>query len=146
MKRVVFDRIREHFYGNDFNLIFNSDIILLRGDSGTGKSYMKERLKSLSSDKLIVYDYIYLNRQDDMFKEIKSKSGVLFVIDDADILLTDEMRKHIAADKNNQYLIIGRDSRLLCLSPIFFKELVFNDNVFSFGEHNTKLYYALSAY
>ena len=42
-----------------------------------------------------------------------SGQGKLIVVDNADLLLTDEIRKHIALDDKNQYLLIGRDPRNL---------------------------------
>ena len=40
---------------------------------------------------------------------LETAEGKLIVIDNADLLLTDELRKFIAFDTKNQYLIIGRN-------------------------------------
>ncbi len=39
---------------------------------------------------------------------ITNSTGKLFVIDNADILLDDNIKKHIVFDDKNQYVIIGR--------------------------------------
>ena len=40
-------------------------------------------------------------------------NGKLIVIDNADVLLNNDMRKYIALDDKNQYLIIGRNPKNL---------------------------------
>jgi len=48
----------------------------------------------------------------------------LVIIDNADILLDDEMRKHIAFDTDNQYIILGRNPEYLYVTKANCKELV----------------------
>ena len=55
----------------------------------------------------------YLDYQKDIESIIKGASGKLIVIDNADVLLDDSVRKHIALDDRNQYLIIGRNPKNL---------------------------------
>jgi hypothetical protein len=50
--------------------------------------------------------------------------GKLIVIDNADILLNDEIRKYISLDGNNQYLIIGRNPKNLFATKENLFELV----------------------
>lgn len=47
----------------------------------------------------------------------------MIVIEHADLLLTDEMRRYIAFDKTNQYLIMGRNTDSLLLSRANLYEL-----------------------
>ena len=54
------------------------------------------------------YDY-----QKDIKEIIRQTEGKLVVIDNADILLDDDTRKHISLDDKNQYLIIGRNPKNL---------------------------------
>jgi hypothetical protein len=51
----------------------------------------------------------YLDYQKDIGEMIRSATGKLIVIDNADVLLDDSIRRHIALDDKNQYLIIGRN-------------------------------------
>lgn len=53
----------------------------------------------------------YTDIKSDIRNVLKSSEGKLIVIDNADILLDQDIRKYIAFDAKNQYLIIGRDVR-----------------------------------
>ncbi len=55
----------------------------------------------------------YLDYQKDIASMIKSAKRKLIVMDNADVLLDDDMRKYIAVDDKNQYLIIGRNPKNL---------------------------------
>ena len=95
------------------DFIFENNITILMGDSGTGKSasysFIKECM-SMNSDILCIN---YLDYQKDIGEMIKSVTGKLIVIDNADVLLSDNIRKYIALDDKNQYLIIGRNPKNL---------------------------------
>ena len=65
---------------------------------------------SMNSDILCIN---YLDYQKDIGEMIKSVTGKLIVIDNADVLLDDNIRKYIALDDKNQYLIIGRNPKNL---------------------------------
>ena len=92
---------------------FTSNITILTGDSGTGKtasfSFIKECM-ALNPDIMCLN---YLDYQKNIADIIKNASGKLIVIDNADVLLDDSVRKHIALDDRNQYLIIGRNPKNL---------------------------------
>ena len=92
---------------------FTSNITILTGDSGTGKtasfSFIKECM-ALNADIMCLN---YLDYQKNIGDIIKNASGKLIVIDNADLLLNDDMRKYIALDDKNQYLIIGRNPKNL---------------------------------
>ena len=95
------------------DFIFTSNITILTGDSGTGKtasfSFIKECM-ALNSDIMCLN---YLDYQKNIAEIIKNASGKLIVIDNADLLLNDDIRKYIALDDKNQYLIIGRNPKNL---------------------------------
>ena len=92
---------------------FTSNITILTGDSGTGKtasfSFIKECM-ALNPDIMCLN---YLDYQKNIADIIKNASGKLIVIDNADLLLNDDMRKYIALDDKNQYLVIGRNPKNL---------------------------------
>lgn len=92
---------------------FTSNITILTGDSGTGKtasfSFIKECM-ALNPDIMCLN---YLDYQKDIADIIKNANGKLIVIDNADVLLDDDVRKYIALDDRNQYLIIGRNPKNL---------------------------------
>ncbi len=95
---------------------FDNNITLLMGDSGTGKtasySFIKECM-SINPDILCIN---YLDYQKDIGEMIRSATGKLIVIDNADVLLDDSIRRHIALDDKNQYLIIGRNPHNLFIT------------------------------
>lgn len=92
---------------------FTNNITVLTGDSGTRKtvsfSFIKECM-ALNPDIMCLN---YLDYQKDIANMIKSAKRKLIVIDNADVLLDNNIRKHIAVDDKNQYLIIGRNPKNL---------------------------------
>ena len=106
----------------DFN--FTNNITILTGDSGTGKtasfSFIKECM-ALNPDIMCLN---YLDYQKDITAMIKSAERKLIVIDNADVLLDDDIRKYIAVDDKNQYLIIGRNPKNLFATKENLFELV----------------------
>ena len=66
----------------------------------------------------------YLDYQRDIGEMIRSSRGKLIVIDNADVLLDDSIRKYIALDDKNQYLIIGRNPKNLFTTKENLYELI----------------------
>lgn len=66
----------------------------------------------------------YLDCQRDIKTIINESEGKLIVIDNADVLLDDELRKQISLDDRNQYLIIGRNPKNLFATKENLFELV----------------------
>lgn len=106
------------------DFIFDNNITILMGDSGTGQtasySFIKECM-SLNPDILCIN---YLDYQRDIGEMIRSSRGKLIVIDNADVLLDDSIRKYIALDDKNQYLIIGRNPKNLFTTKENLYELI----------------------
>ncbi|WP_072446807.1 ABC transporter ATP-binding protein [Blautia sp. Marseille-P3201T] len=92
---------------------FTNNITILMGDSGIGKtatfSFIRECM-ALNSKILCMDNYDY---QKNIKEIIVRTKGKLIVIDNADILLDDDIRKYISLDDKNQYLIIGRNPKNL---------------------------------
>ena len=95
----------------DFN--FTNNITILTGDSGTGKTASFSFIKECMALNPNIMCFNYLDYQKDIGTMIKSIEGKLVVIDNADVLLDDDIRKYIAVDNKNQYLIIGRNPKNL---------------------------------
>ncbi len=108
-KPVVMDHFSTVHTSFVIDFTFDNNITLLMGDSGTGKtasySFIKECM-SINPDILCIN---YLDYQKDIGEMIRSATGKLIVIDNADVLLDDSIRRYIALDDKNQYLIIGRN-------------------------------------
>ena len=109
--------VMEHFstvhtsFVLDFN--FTSNITILMGDSGTGKTASFSFVKECMAMNPDIMCLNYLDYQKDIADIIKKANGKLIVIDNADVLLDDDVRKYIALDDRNQYLIIGRNPKNL---------------------------------
>lgn len=96
----------------DFSL--SNNIVLIMGDSGTGKSVVFTILQEAASNDDRIIPISYLNK--DIENQIRSQSGKIIVVDNADVVLTDELRKYITFDSQNQYIIIGRNPRNLMMT------------------------------
>ena len=107
-KPIVMERFSTVHTSFILDFKFTSNITILTGDSGTGKtasfSFIKECM-ALNPDIMCLN---YLDYQRDIAHIIKNANGKLIVIDNADVLLNEDIRKYIALDDKNQYLIIGR--------------------------------------
>lgn len=112
-KPIVMDHFSTVHTSFVLDFKFTSNITILTGDSGTGKtasfSFIKECM-ALNPDIMCLN---YLDYQKDIADIIKKANGKLIVIDNADVLLDDDIRKYIALDDKNQYLIIGRNPKNL---------------------------------
>ena len=101
-------------YAVDFEI--ENNITFIKGDSGTGKSAVFSFIEELTTEQKNIKCYNYLDAKANYKGAIKRSKDKLFVIDNADLLLDDKMREYIAHDKNNQYIIIGRNPKGLLLS------------------------------
>lgn len=98
----------------DFKLEYNITFII--GDSGTGKSAVYSFFQEMSAEDKSIRCFNYLDKSKRYTSTIKQSKNKLFIIDNADILLNDDIRSYIARDAQNQYIIIGRNPTGLLLS------------------------------
>ena len=117
----------------EFDLAYN--ITFINGDSGVGKSAVYSFVQELATEDKRIRCFNYLDINKGYKNSIKQSKGKLFVIDNADILLDDNMRHYISMDAENQYIIIGRNPTGLEL---------FTEEIFELGSENndgvTKFY------
>ena len=95
------------------NFTFTNNITILMGDSGTGKTATFSFIRECMAIDSRILCLNYLDYQKDIMTIISNTQGKLIVIDNADILLSDDIRKYISLDDKNQYLIIGRNPKNL---------------------------------
>lgn len=103
---------------------FTNNITLLMGDSGTGKTASFSFIKECMALNQNIVCLNYLDYQKDIASVIKNTSKKLIVIDNADVLLDNDIRKYISLDDKNQYLIIGRNPKNLLATKDNLFELV----------------------
>ena len=106
------------------NFEFTNNITILTGASATGKTASFSFIRECMAGNPDIVCINYQDYQKDIKKLIASETGKLVVIDNADILLDDEIRKYISLDDKNQYLIIGRNPKNLFTTSDNLFELV----------------------
>jgi energy-coupling factor transporter ATP-binding protein EcfA2 len=135
---VVKNKISTVITGYKVNLEIPEPLTLITGNSGTGKSLLFKHLDNLSyTDKSIFCINSYIcekyaeslnkNLQDTLLEMIKRHKNSLIIIDNADTLFNDNIRKYIGFDLNNQYLIFGRNVRGLWINENRIARLIRND-------------------
>lgn len=112
---LITDRIQFNCNGVQFDLELRTNLTLIDSNSGTGKTMtfnaIKESNISLNEQHKIKYFSIKdvkSNSLEQIREDIINTKGKLIIIDDADVLLDNAVRRHIAFDVENQYVVIGR--------------------------------------
>lgn len=120
--------VMEHFSTVHTSFIvdftFTNNITILTGDSGTGKTAVFSFIRECMAVNPKLLCLNYLDYQKNIRDLIAKAEGRLIVIDNADILLDDDVRKCISLDDRNQYLIIGRNPKNLFATKENLFELV----------------------
>ena len=114
-KPVVMDRVATTHTSFEIDFVLENNITLVNGFSGDGKSAVYSFIEELATEDKRIRCLNFLNINDNYKNMIRRSKGKLFVIDNADILLDDKTRMHIATDSNNQYLLFGRNPTGLML-------------------------------
>lgn len=112
-KPVILENLKARHTTFLLDFHFTNNITLLMGDSGMGKTLIFGILQELSATdkRLLCINYLDFNKE--IENEIENASGKLIIIDNADVILSDDIRKKIALDRENQYFIIGRNPKNL---------------------------------
>ena len=116
-----FSTIHTSFF---IDFTFTNNITILTGDSGIGKTAAFSFIKECMAVNPEILCLNYLDCQRDIKTIINESEGKLIVIDNADVLMDDELRKQISLDDRNQYLIIGRNPKNLFATKENLFELV----------------------
>jgi hypothetical protein len=108
--------------------VFEDRITLVGGDSGTGKTVLYEMLEDLR----LIDEYkaikLFNYKSDDLFTALKQCRDRFIVMDNADILMNDEIRKFINFEFSNQYMLFLRNCDGLNVSDKSFKVLKLDNN------------------
>lgn len=124
--------------GIDFKLNIKSNLTLIGGPSGAGKTIL---FQAFQTDKLLSNksNILCLNYNTDeklISEALKESTGKLIVIDNADTILTDNQKFTISLDMRNQYIIFTHSLSGFKPSENSIAELVIENNI-------GKLYYPL---
>ena len=124
---VIYNRIQFKAVPFTYNLEMLHRITLVKGDSGTGKTYLFGLLWDLKDSGLYDRLELFNRRTKDFHRLLYECKDRCIVIDNADILLDWQDKQFINFEKSNQYLIFGRSCSGLALSSKSFM-LLSEDN------------------
>lgn len=116
--------------GVEFRLKFNTQITIIDGDSGIGKTVL---FKALERDSLLKKINAVCLNYDDVTSGIiditlRSKDSRLIVIDNADTILTDKDKLSIALNNTAQFIIFAHSIEGFPTSNQGIAELVVKNN------------------
>lgn len=109
-----------------YDLQFDDRITLVGGDSGTGKTVLYEILEDLRLTSKYKEIKLFNYKSDNFIEAVKQCRNNFVVIDNADSLITDEIRRFINFEVSNQYMLFLRNCDGLNVSDKSFKVLGFN--------------------
>ena len=111
-----------------YDLEFDDRITLVGGDSGTGKTVLYEVLEDIRLTEEYKAIKLFNYKSDEFVESLKKCRNNFIVIDNADILIDDEVRRFINFEFSNQYMLFLRNCDGLNLSDKSFKVMKFENN------------------
>ena len=111
-----------------YDLVFDDRITLVGGDSGTGKTVLYEMLEDLRLTDEYQAIKLFNYKSDALLESMQQCRGRFIVIDNADILIDDEVRRFINFEFSNQYMLFLRNCDGLNVSDKSFKVLKLDNN------------------
>ena len=117
-----------------YDLLFDDRITLVGGDSGTGKTVLYQMLEDLRLTDEYKYIKLFNYKSDNLLNSIKQCRESFIVIDNADVLINDDIRRFINFQFSNQYMLFLRNCDGLNVSNKSFKVLQLHDNKITLEE------------
>lgn len=117
-----------------YDLEFDDRITLVGGDSGVGKTVLYEMLEDIRLTDEYKAIKLFNYRSDDFQEAIKQCRDSFIVVDNADNLINDEVRKFINFELSNQYMLFLRNCDGLSVSDKSFKIMKFDNNKITLEE------------
>lgn len=111
-----------------YDLQFRDRVTLVGGDSGTGKTIIYNMLEDLRLTEEYNAIRLFNYKTVDLLENLKRCRNNFIVIDNADILITDEIRRFINFEFSNQYMLFLRNCDGLNLSDDSFTGLYVKGN------------------
>jgi ABC-type bacteriocin/lantibiotic exporter with double-glycine peptidase domain len=117
-----------------YDLVFEDRITLVGGDSGTGKTVLYEMLEDLKLTDEYEAIKLFNYKVNNISSSLKQCRDSFIVIDNADILIDDDIRKFINFEFSNQYMLFLRNCDGLNVSDKSFKVLKLDNNLITLEE------------
>ena len=127
-KQMIYKSIKFKADPFSYDLVFDDRITLVGGDSGTGKTVLYEMLEDLRLTDEYQAIKLFNYKSDALLESMQQCRGRFIVIDNADILIDDEVRRFINFEFSNQYMLFLRNCDGLNVSDKSFKVLKLNNN------------------
>ena len=117
-----------------YDLVFEDRITLVGGDSGTGKTVLYEMFEDLKMTDEYHAIKLFNYKSENILENFERCRNNFIVIDNADILMDDEIRRFINFEFSNQYMLFLRNCDGLNVSDKSFKVLKLEDNKITLEE------------
>ena len=127
-KQMIYKRITFQADPFSYDLKFDDRITLVGGESGTGKTVLYEMLEDIRLTDEYKSIKLFNYKSDNFLKGIKQCRDCFIVVDNADNLINDDVRRFINFELSNQYMLFLRNCDGLNLSDKSFKVLKFDSN------------------
>ena len=127
-KQMIYKNITFKADPFSYNLEFDDRITLVGGNSGTGKTVLYEMLEDLRLTNEYKAIKLFNYKSDNFSESIEQCRDNFIVVDNADNLINDEVRRFINFEPSNQYMLFLRNCDGLNVSDKSFKVLKFDNN------------------
>ena len=127
-KQMIYKNITFKADPFSYDLMFDDRITLVGGDSGTGKTVLYEILEDLRLTDQYKAIKLFNYKSDNLLEAVKQCRDNFIVIDNADILIDDDIRRFINFESSNQYMLFLRNCDGLNVSDKSFKVLKLDNN------------------
>ncbi len=117
-----------------YDLSFDDRITLVGGDSGSGKTVLYEILEDLKLTDEYHAMKLFNYRSENVLENLEKCRNNFIVMDNAAILLNDDMRQFINFEFSNQYMLFLRNCDGLNVSDKSFKVLKLENNKITLAE------------
>ena len=133
-RRMIYNKIVFQADPFSYDLVFDDRITLVGGDSGTGKTVLYDMLEDLKQTEEYNAIKLFNYKSEDVLEKLKQCRNNFVVIDNADILMDDEVRRFINFEFSNQYMLFLRNCDGLNVSDKSFKVMKVESNMITLEE------------
>lgn len=127
-RKMIYENIVFQADPFSYELSFDDRITLVGGDSGTGKTVLYQMLEDLRMTEQYSAIQLFNYKSYNIQENIEKCRNNFIVIDNADIIINDSIRKFINFEFSNQYMLFLRNCDGLNVSNKSFKVLKLENN------------------